>query len=239
MGRLIKAEFLKLSKSMGYKVLLLCSVGMGVLVGGMFMLVDLGMEMNGRLMFLQIISETQTQAVLASIFAAVFVCNEFSNRTFGIGVMSGCSRLNLLLSKAVVYIVGLLPIVLIYPIVGTVITVIDKGFGEMNSEIWGQLGLTTFLFVMGIIAMGSFCFMLAILVKNIGGTIGAGIGLLLVLILTGQFAPLSPVMKFAFTYQLAQITQPDSLALFYAVISATIVLTLIISRIIFEKYELK
>lgn len=239
MGRLIQAEFLKLSKSLGYKILLLCEAGLGILIGCMFTFMDVGIEINGRLMYLQCISETQSQVIFTSIFAATFICNEFTDRTFGIGVMSGCSRLSLLISKAVVYIVGLLSVLFVYPIVGTIITTLRMGFGEMNPETWQHLGLTTFLFVMGIIAMGSFCFMLAMLIKKVGGTIGAGIGLLLVLILAGQFNPFATVMKFTFTYQMAQVAQPESLALYHAVISATIVLTLIASRLLFEKAELK
>lgn len=239
MGKLLKAEFLKLSKSMGYKVLLLCAAGVGVLVGCIVTILDVTAEANGRLIYLQILSETQTQAMLAIIFASVFVCNEFSNRTFGIGIMSGCSRLHLWLSKGIVYITGLLSIIFTYPLVGTIITTVRRGFGETSVSDWQHLGLTTFLFVMGIIAMGCFCFMLAMLVKNVGGTIGAGIGLLMVLILAGQFSRFAPVMRFAFTYQLERAAQPESLAVFHAVISATIVLTLIASKVIFEKAELK
>jgi hypothetical protein len=80
--------------------------------------------------------------------------------------------------------------------------------------------------------------MLAVLIKNVGGTIGAGIGLLLALTLAGQLVPFA-IMKFNFTYQLAQISQPESLALYLVVILATIVLTLTASRIFFEKSELK
>jgi ABC-type transport system involved in multi-copper enzyme maturation permease subunit len=238
MQRLIKAEFLKLSKSLSYKTLLLCMAGMGILVGFMFTFVDMGIEINGRSMYLQTLSDIQMQAILSSIFAAAFICNEFTDRTFGVSIMSGCPRLSLLFSKAVVYIVGLLSIIFVYPIVGTVITTVIAGFGETNPAVWRHLGLTTFLFAMGIIAMGSFCFMLAMLIKNSGGTIGAGIGLLLALTLAGQLAPFA-IMKFNFTYQLAQISQPDSLALYLVVILATIVLTLTVSKIFFEKAELK
>ena len=239
MGKLIKAEFLKLSKSLGYKVMLRCSLGLGVLLGAI-PLIDIEIiEASGYSIYLLILKETQVQALFISIFAAIFICNEFSNRTFSTGIMNGCSRFSLLLSKAVAYVVGVISIIFVYPITAVSITTIHGGFGETSFEIWQYLFITTCLFIVGIIALSSFCFTLAILIKNVGGTTGAGFGLLLLLILVGDFTPFEPIMKFTFTYQLAHASQPESIFLYLAVTCSTIVISLIVSSNIFKRSELK
>lgn len=237
MGRLIKAEFLKLSKSLGYKVLLLSAAGMGVLIG--FLMLDTMWDTNGSRAYLSILEESQVYAVFASVFAGVFICGEFSNRTFGVSVFGGCPRLSILLAKAAVFVVGLLSISFTYPLISAAITTTRKGFGILNAELLSRLGWATFLFIFGVAAMGSFCFMLAMLIKNIGGTIGACLGTLIGIATIAEVQKFQPVMKYTFLYQIAQVTQPESLTLYYAVISSTIMLALIASRIIFERAELK
>lgn len=237
MGRLIKAEFLKLSKSLGYKVLLLCAAGMGVLVG--FLMLDTMWDMNGSRAYLSILSESQVYAVFASIFAGVFICGEFTNRTFGVSVFSGCPRLSILLAKTAAFVVGLLSILFTYPMVSAAITTTRKGFGALNAELLSQLGSATFLFIFGGAAMGGLCFMLAMLIKNIGGTIGACLGALIGLATIAEIQKFQPIMKYTFLYQFAQVTQPESMALYYLVIFSTIALSLIVSAFIFEKSELK
>lgn len=237
MGRLIKAEFLKLSKSPGYKILLLSAAGMGVLIG--LLMLDIQMDRNGSAVYLSMLDETQVYAMFASIFAGVFICGEFSNRTFGVSVFSGCTRLSILLAKAAVFVIGLLSISFTYPLVSAAVTTTGKGFGALNAELLSQLGWATFLFIFGGAAMGGFCFMLAMLIKNTGGTIGACLGTLIGLATIAEFPNFQPVMKYTFLYQMAQVAQPESLAIYHIVISATIVITLIASRIIFERSELK
>lgn len=237
MGRLIKAEFLKLSKSLGYKILLLSSAGCGILVG--FLMLDIFQDTNGSAVYLSALTEAQVHATFASIFAGVFICNEFSNRTFGVSVFIGCTRLSILLAKAIVFIIGLLSIIFAYPMVSAAVTTLGKGFGTLNAELLSQLCCATFLFIFGGAAVGGFCFMLAMLIKSTGGTIGAGLGGLIGLASFAQIPNFAPVMKYTFMYQMAQVAEPESLVLYCAVISSTIVLTLIVSRIIFERSELK
>ena len=97
MGKLIQAEFLKLSKLRAYKILLLCAVTVGVLFSGL----TLGMQPemveefgtpDGYSMFLSSLTDTQMYMILSVIFAAIFVCNEYTNRTFGMSLFSGHPR---------------------------------------------------------------------------------------------------------------------------------------------------
>ena len=55
MGRFISAEFLKLSKSLSYKILFYCMAGIGVLVSYSFSFMLIGFEVTGREMYLQLL----------------------------------------------------------------------------------------------------------------------------------------------------------------------------------------
>jgi len=240
MGKLIKAEFLKLSKSLGFKILILCSLGAGVLVGILLLTYEMPAEVSGYNVYLQSLVDTQLHGILTSVFVAVFLCNEFVNRTFGMSLFSGCPRRSVLFSKIIVFLVGLLPVLFAESLSVTVITTIIRGFGvDLNVETWKYLIRTTLLYILGNAAMGGFCVILAILIKNIGGTIGAGIGFILVIAVLNGYEKFEPVMKFTFLYQLNQVVDLKSYGLFIMVSVVTLVVTLITSLIIFEKSELK
>lgn len=238
MGRLIKAEFLKLSKSMGYKVLLLCDFVLCAITGLFMMDIEMGMP-DGYSSFMSALVDTQVVMTFSVIFASVFICNEFANRTFSISLFSGCSRRKILLSKIIVFLIGILPFILIEPFVtGTMVT-ISKGFGDFDSQILAELIQTTFLFILGGLAIGSICAMLAVLIKNIGGTIGAGLGIMLVM----ELLPIAPkaefLAKLMVSYQIKLLPNMESYGQFLAVTIATFVVTLVASVFIFKKAELK
>lgn len=242
---LIKAEFLKLSKSLGYKILLLCAVGIGILLGCLLTIMPFNREMNGYQAYLNAISETQCACVFASIFTAIFIGNDFSNRTFGMSITYGCSRRSLLLSKVMVYLIGMVSVLLITPLVSTSIVTAIRGFGQWNAEVTGHLTMSTLRLLLGWAALGGFCTLFAVWIKNIGGIIGAELGLLMLLIAFIQFtlftdSPLfKPLLSFVFLYQLFTVTQPESTVMYLAVCSVTFAVSLIASLFLFERAEFK
>jgi len=244
MEKLIKAEFLKLSKLRGYKILLLCSVAIGVVVGIVMlsmpseMMEEIG-SLNGYRVYLSSLTDTQLFMTSSIIFAAIFVCNEFTNRTFGMSLFSGCPRFGILLSKAIVFLIGLLPIIFTEPLLAGIIVSISKGFGTLDASMWVELVQTTMLFILGGASIGGFCFTLAVLVKNIGGTIGAGLGLMVGMQLIGMFPGTANLVKLTFLYQMGTVSQPESIGLFIAVTAITLLGTLGISTFAFQKSELK
>lgn len=238
MGRMIKAEFLKLSKSLGYKVLLLCAGGVGVMVG-LFALDTLN-PMNGYDIYIETMLNYQVHTVIFSVYSAIFICNEFSNRTFGMSLFSGGSRQSVILSKIAVFLVGILPILFVNALIATAIATAKNGFCTTPvNEILPTLLGTTGLCILGNAAMGSFCVLLAVLVKNIGGTIGAGIGIMLTLDLLAMLQNLQPVFKFSFMYQLKQLQLEPNHILFIGVMTLTLLIGLAASVLVFEKSEFK
>lgn len=245
MEKLIQAEFIKL---WGCRIFLLVSAGIGILLSIMIIIAtgmtdaDFGV-LNGYTVFLQVIAEPQTQIVFTSLFAAFFIGEEFSRRTFDIGIISGCSRRHLFAAKAVVFLCGLSVILLLYPLVATGITSVAIGFGPWNVEIAAHLVRTILLSLISYWALGGFCIMMAMAVKNIGGIIGAEMGILLALTVLIQILAnnsfLTPILRFLFLFQTMQVTQPESFLMFIGVCVTTLIVTLAAAGRIFERAELK
>lgn len=237
MKELIRAEVLKLSRSLGYRVLLLCALCVGLLMGGAFILlanIEFGYRgyggspggfmmdifgMNGHFVYINALSDLQVPAILISVFAALFVSSEFGNRTHALGIQNGCTRQGILLAKAIVFLVGVLPLVFTIPFVSALTMSIFEGFGTpLNAETLLGLIQYTALFFLGHITLASICFLLAILTKNVIGTIGAGVGIFLTLGFLSQLATflesVESVMRFIFVHQLGQLPNLESIPMF-------------------------
>lgn len=238
MGKLIKAEFLKLSKSLGYKILLLCTFGYSVMMGLFAMDTEVGRP-DGVTAYLSMLSDAGMYMGMAAIFAALFVCNEYSNRTFGMSLFSGCTRWRVLLSKAIVYLVGLMPVVFLEPLMSGIMVSINKGAGSLDGGVWIDLLQATFLFILGAVAIGGLSFMLGVIIKNIVGTIGAGLGLVIGMQMLGIIPQTTALAKLTLMYQVGLLPQPESTGMFIAVTVVTLAMTLAASTFIFEKVELK
>ena len=253
MGRLVKAEFLKLSKSLGFKILILCGIAVGLLIGVIFAFMPMPTDIPEELVaataaitqltgidaFLMEIASVGNVGIFAGVFVALFIGSEFSHRTFGLSIMAGCSRISLFLAKFIVFFVGLLVVMLVYPIALAIFMGIVNGFGEFNAEVWTHLARTMGLLLLGYTALAGFCAMIATLIKNVGGTIGASLGILVILGSIVAIPNLSSVMRFTFVYQIAQVAQPSSMLMYIAVCAGTFLITMAVSVLTFKKTELK
>ncbi len=247
MGKLILAELMKLRKSTGYKVLFLCALGLGLFVSAMTTYIvndfiaqaeipgldNLNITTNGYMMFLTLVNDPQTNVILISIFAAIFICGEFSDRTYGVTLYSGVSRWKVLLSKILTYMAAILPMIFIYPVSGMLVAASRYGFGTAPSGLpWICLRL-----ILAFAAVASFCVLISVLIKNVGGVIGACIGGTMVLSLLNAFQRLEPVTKFSFMYQITRIQTGGFL--FAGVMTVTAVVAIVLSLLLFERAELK
>jgi ABC-type transport system involved in multi-copper enzyme maturation permease subunit len=193
-------------------------------------------EVNGHWMFMHIASDVHNLGVMASIFTAFFIGSEFSTRTFGICIIRGCSRSALFMSKTLVFLIGLTMISLAYLVSGVLGATAINGFGEFTPDIRVHLIQTTLLLFPSYWALGGLCILFAMWIKNIAGIISTGVGY--ALIIPAILEIIAP-MRFSFTYQMMHIAQPESIALFIGVCSVTLIATLLVSAVIFEKAELK
>jgi ABC-type transport system involved in multi-copper enzyme maturation permease subunit len=241
MLKLVRAEMLKLRKSTGFGVLLLSSLLSGIFLGCFFLTDD--MLSGGLDGFNQSMDAVQADIIFLSLFAAFFIANEFSNRTIGASIMGGHSRSKILLSKILVFFLGSIPILLAMPAFITAILTIVKGFGAPLTESVIMYLIRTFtVYILGGLALAACCALLAFIVRNAGGTIGAGIGILITLFYLTLFEPLSLVTRYTFMWQLSHITtfnMAESIFLPVCVTIITIVLTTLISAAVFKKTDLK
>ena len=132
MGNLVKCEFFKLKKSLTYKLVLISflvfeiifirnEITIGVL--------HTGVLYTGAEWFYRMPAQCSYYSGFVFIYVADFVAGEYRNRTYAAGFLCGHPRKVLLWAKAVAYFTGLIPILLIHAVTGTVMWTIQSGFG--------------------------------------------------------------------------------------------------------------
>ena len=112
MNNLLKAEFFKLHKSFGYKVLLAVCVCIGVIFG--IVVIRNGSGARGADYAAIMGSGFLYNVVLVSVFAAGYIGSAYSNRTFAAEIACGASRRELFTAKSIVFFIAILPLILVY-----------------------------------------------------------------------------------------------------------------------------
>ena len=249
MNRLIKAEFFKLSKLTGYKVLLLGSLGLG-LTEGLFVII----YGNGRgtspagigysVLKIYLVFPLFA-ALMAGIYTAVFLCSEFKNRTYGNLLLCGFSRRKVFLLKMLVFYAGLLPIFYLHMIVVSGIATIGFGFGHLTAGEVAELLKMFSYSVLGYLALGGYYALLAVLLKNPVATIGVGfMGAYMQMYWKSMlaFEPEKPfLLKVCFMYQLDQFLDWETFqdGFYLSVMVLTFLLTFLGALFFYVKSDLK
>lgn len=247
MNRLIKAEFYKLSKLFGYKVLLLGAAGIGLLEGLFTIIVNMGQsakpEGAGYFVLKIYLVWPLFAALVTGVYTAVFLCSEFGNRTYGANLLCGLSRRNVFLSKMTVFYAGLLPIFYLHMLFVSGIVTIGFGFGNLTGGEAAQLLKMFFFSVLGYLAVGGYYALLAVWIKNPVATVGAGFGFAYmqqVWTSNLQWGNV-PLVKLSFMYQLNQFLDWETFSggSYFVVMMLTFLLTFVAALFFFERSELK
>ena len=245
MGRLIQAEFLKLSKLKSYKILVFGLAGAGVLTSCIFAFlpadgVPPGINLqDGYHIYISLLADSEVFMGFSIIFTVLFVNTEFYNRTFSGSLFSGCSRRSILLAKAIVFLLGLIPVAFAVPLMAGVTGSISLGLGVVNASMWQTLIQTTLLAILGNAALGGVCLLIAVSVKNIAGTIGVGFGLMIIMETMKMFSGTERMIEMISLYQTGSLLQPGYIMMSIIMNSTILVLTLIASIVIFQRSDLK
>ena len=240
MKKLIKAEWFKLSKSKGYKILLLCNV-LSILTS--ILLRVAGAMSPGYEVLVISLTSILHHSVIGYLFAAVFVCSEFSNCTFGISLLCGSSRKKVVLSKIITYLTGMTILFLVYVCATTLVMTVANGFG-ISAKYIKEVILLLFCGIFGNMAIGSVIILVAMIARKAIVTIGIGIGLTyasLWIETTFRSKPL-PFIEFVYTYQIGQMQfwgDTFSVRMFFVVIMVTIIGALFLAVTAFERMDLK
>lgn len=245
MKNLIRAEFFKLSKSFGYKVMLASSAGVGLLF--CYFWISNSSRASGYQMLSTMDSFVMFHTIFTSVFTAVFLCSEFSDRTIGMGLFCGQPRHSVFISKLVVYFTGLLCLLSTVVVVPVVIMSIRNRFGlELTAEGFMDVLAQMVFFWLVSSAIGGFFVFLALATKNVVATMGAGLGIAFcLLVMTSNYfnsgmEKYAPV-KYSFVYQMFVLADWEHLqkGLFLGVSLVTLAVTLTAAALIFARSDLK
>lgn len=96
-----------------------------------------GIAGNGYDMYTISMSYVLHHTLVGYVLTSVFLCGDFSNRVFGISLLSGYTRSKILLAKVIVLLIGLVCLFIEYVTLTTaVVTIGSGGFGvEINTYI--------------------------------------------------------------------------------------------------------
>lgn len=248
MNRLIKAEFFKLSKLRGYRILLLGAAGIG-LAEGLFVILygaNAGVEPARRVGYFVLrlyLVWPLFAALMTGIYTAIFLCSEFENRAYGMSLLCGLSRRKVFLSKMTVFYAGLLPIFYLHVIVVSGIATMGFGFGALTAEEVAEI-LKMFLYsVLGYLVLGGYYALIAVWLKNPVATVGVGfLGAYMQMRLRSALRGVdAPMLNLSFMYQLDQFldweTFPDGIYLL--VMTATFLLTFSGALFLYARADLK
>jgi len=240
----IRAELLKLRKSFGFLVLCLVMIGFGSLL-------PMASGTMGLEMYEMSLMGGELSVIVVSVFSALFICAEFENRTIGTSVCCGNSRWRVLLSKIIVLFVGVVILMTVLPVTMTVISTIKNGFSSDSLQLQAftpapsEIGIyfvrTFTLYLLSRLGLAAFCAMIAYMIRNVVGAIGAGAGLSILLLVLAMRGP-QEIMKFTFMWQMGHLFSLNSLqdVLFSVLVSVTnITLMVFVAHFIFKKADLK
>lgn len=242
MRNLIGAEAFKLIKSLGFKLLLCVNIVSTLIYPILF---TVGGKATGYQIMLITSVYVLHHGFVGYLYAAVFICREFSNRTFAASLLCGHPRWKIFLAKAVVFLAGLLLLFGVYVGLSTMYGSIANGFGmEFSLENMWNVFVRALCGLAGCAVMGAVMLLVAAIARRAIVTLGLGIGLtygFLWLETTFRNHPL-PFVKYIYTYQIGQIGyvgEDFGLGLFWAVMIITFLAALAAAVFVFEKAELK
>lgn len=192
MLNLIRVEVFKLRKSFSYKMLivgqlLLCSLFIGMFLyaaslkgspahDGVTVSGDL--TMNGYDAFLASLGQVQSNAIFTSIFAALFICSEFSNRTLMLPLSTGRKRIDVFIGKSVAFIIGVVGLAMLMPIVMPIFVTAVNGFGhEVTGGFVLKMSKLLGVYLLLNISIACISALIAFMAKGIGATIAVSIGI--------------------------------------------------------------
>ena len=240
MRKQIGAELLKLRKSSGFLSMLLTMFGIGVALG--FVFLSAVEPVSGLEAFNRGIMAVEINIIVISIFAALFICGEFENRTIGTSIFCGRSRWGILLAKISVYFIGVIILVTVFLAAITITVTVKNGFGsDLTADVARYLARTFALYVLGRLALASFCAMLAFIIRNYIGTIGVGICLSISLLYLVMQGP-QDIVKFTFMWQSAKILLLNGVLdtlLSALVYMANIALLVFVAHFAFKKVDIR
>lgn len=191
---MIRAELFKLKKSQFFWLLFVFVLIMGILNGRP------GLAITGYTVYHVMLMPDILYSGLVGLWAASFVCDEFSNRTFGMSFFTGATRCKVFLAKAVVFIVGGLLLHFLSVVIPMSVATIGNGFGtEWDRTVAYEMALGLVCFIFEGLFMECFALLAASLVRDRIGTFVVGtLGSYMIMLLTQSMENSVSLMRVIF-----------------------------------------
>ncbi|MBR1597612.1 MAG: ABC transporter permease [Lachnospiraceae bacterium] len=257
MRDLIKAEWFKLLKSKTFRVLIILNLSVFFVQWYMYYFEFWNPPRRTQLGYIELGAGLQYilhHEVVGYVLAATYVCGEFSNRTWGIGLLCGKSRAAILLSKMFVFVVANVFLVLVFT--GTEIlqtSIYSGGYIEtVNAEMWECTIMLLLYGILGYAVFGVVMVATAVVIKKKVGTII--FGMLSSYIMTQMDIitrdnPL-PFIKYTYAYQLRHLKYKDwtgpcywggpfEPGVYIGVMVVTFIISMVVALYAFNRAELK
>ena len=160
MKNLTKAEWVKLSKSSIFKVLMFINLAAAILYMCTF-------PRTGYRGFRFGIAYCFYHTNIALIFTAAFLCEDFSNKSFGKSLLSGYSRKKILLAKVIIFWVGMVLLLSSFACSTTITSSLLNGFGmDLNMENCKNILFFIFCGILGCTSISSIMILFSTTIKS-------------------------------------------------------------------------
>lgn len=163
----MKAEFYKLHKFSSVRMISLFTLAVALFRGFS--------PYSGYQVYLAGLQPELFDAVLISAFTVVFLCAEFSNRTFANALLCGVPRQNVFFAKLVVYFAGMLVLILFPLCVATFIATIRNGFGADWDGVFMEMIIKFLFYMIDRSLMASFSVFVVSVLQNLMGSLGLSV----------------------------------------------------------------
>lgn len=243
MINLLKLETYKLKHSRSFLF-----ITAAVIVFEIFYVVNNG-SLIGAEAFKHSMYDVSTTVLLGAVFTGLFVGSDFADRTINQAVTAGYSRLNILISKSIVFYLSVEIITIVYPLTSVIINTCFNGWGE-------EFTIVSLLYVIRTVLLrfvidagcASLWLLIAFIFKDVGKTIS--VSMIIFVVGAGALTILSKKNAAAqFIYTLTANSQAriivnkavTSYNILFTCLSNLIMIVLFcsISYIIFRRAELK
>lgn len=171
MFNLLKCELYKLRHSTGFMVMIILSALFGTILALSFSFAEVisgGVNLSGYEAFYTMFGDLRTfMLIFVGVFSGIFIGEDFSFRAFQAEIALGNSRLKVLLSKTIVYMLGILLMIIIWQVFVVTIVSVVNGFGEIASMVLiANMVRASLMFAFHICACSMICVFTSVLLKN-------------------------------------------------------------------------
>ncbi|WMM23297.1 ABC transporter permease [Tissierella sp. MB52-C2] len=250
MFNLIKLEFYKLKRQDILKVLLLIVIGISAFsaFSEIRILMSDGLRGSGKEGYTNGFRD-MFMLFVSGIFAGFYIGSDFSNKTIQSQLFQGYKRLDIIISKALVFFIGTSIIMLLYPITVSIIYTFKYGWGE-------PFTITSVLFILRVAALGiilnvgttSIFVLLAFLCKDIPKTICTCFAFpVLISAISSTLGKAVPVigdlLRFTTLAQMGSIIDdiilPSTVLTVFLTAMITVIIVISLANLLFAKAEVK